>query len=136
MRWLSPRRFRHTKARYGLSVVAFFAVASQLGSVAHLAFVRHVECADHGEMVEVSASPAVDHEDKAAAFHPDSAPTHEHDHCGIATLRRERTQTTSAPAAAAPQPRSDLGRTLVRAIAPPPSIAILDLAPKTSPPTV
>jgi len=138
MRWLSPRLLRRTRARYGLSVFAFLAVASQLGSVAHLALVRHVECADHGEMVEVSASaaPSSDHEDLTAAFHEEAAPTHGHDHCSVVTLRRERTQISASPAVAEPQPRTDLGRTLVRAIAPPPSIAILSFAPKNSPPTV
>lgn len=137
MNWLSPRRFRRTRARYGASLVAFVAFASQLGSVAHLAFVRHVECADHGEMVEVSTNaPGIDHEDATSAVHQDAAQTHGHDHCVIATLRRERTKGSSTPATAAPLTRTDVGRTLVRAIAPPPSICILDLAPKNSPPTV
>ena len=136
MRWLSPRRFRRTKARYWASAIAFFVLAAQIGGLAHLAFVKHVECAEHGEMVEVRAGSTIDHQDPVAAFHTDSAPAHGHDHCGIATLRRERTQSHSVPVAVAPQPRTDLGRTLERAIAPPPSIAILDLAPKNSPPTV
>ena len=136
MRWLSPQRFRRAKARYGLSLIAFVALASQVGSVAHLAFVRHVQCAEHGEMVELTGASTVDHQDAAPAVHQDGVQTHGHDHCAIATLRRNRIGTTLVRVPAAPPQRTDLGRTLERAIAPPPSIAILALAPKNSPPTV
>ena len=133
MNWLTPRGLRLTWMRYGASLVAFLVFVSQLGSVAHLAFVQHVECADHGEMVEVSGQ-GIDHVDQAAAVHQDATQTHGHDHCTIATFRRDRSQTRTMPVTTAPLSKTDLGSSLVRAIAPPPSICILDLAPKISPP--
>jgi len=114
-------------------------MASQLGSVAHLAFIRHVECADHGEMVEVrdDGGPTTASRDTSTTeLRQDGAQSHGHDHCVIAMLRRERTQTSPAPATVGSLQPSDLGTSLVRAIAPPPSIDILDLAPKNSPPAV
>src|SRR5258706_5601326 len=119
----------------GFVVAALF---GQLGTVAHRAAVKHVECTEHGEQIEVAdtddtarATPAAE-----AAIHVGPALAHGHDHCPLATFRRERVQRGARvvlPARVARSVRAPAPR--VGDNAPPHAIALLDLAPKSSPPT-
>ncbi len=115
-----------------VAAIAFVAsVAAQFGIVAHMGLVRHEVCAEHGELVErgsgAPAAPAVPH----------SLPTADHDHCPLA----------AAPGQA-PTPSLtvvDVGgapplcfEALPSSVTPPTvsltSLALLAVAPKTSPP--
>lgn len=125
--------------RLAVGVLALFAVASQVGVIAHLALVEHVACSEHGELVEVSqtrasATPSLASPEVGARFTSDSQRSHGHDHCQLATLRRPHTSptpashaSTSALVAMAP------GHPVKRS--PPSSLSPLQLAPKTSPPS-
>jgi hypothetical protein len=120
--------------------LAVLALAGQLASFAHLALVRHVTCAEHGELIEVGSAAT-----SAAATPRDVPPAvsaaasagaaHDHEHCLISPMRRDRI--ASAASASQHAARVDsydsigIGRT--RTVAPP--IAAIVLAPKSSPPT-
>jgi|SRR5581483_1430117 len=129
---------RATSERYA-SVFAVVALIAQIGSVAHFAFVKHVECADHGEMIDLAPDAdelrppaAVDGSiDKVRA---DRTKTHGHEHCAIATFRRTRAETRAAASSSSPVAIGCTRRAAPIEREPHPIIAILDLAPKSSPP--
>lgn len=116
------------------------AVAGQVAGFAHLAVVRHVTCAEHGELIELGhASPA------AVAIQPQAnvviaaaalGETHGHDHCLIAPMRRDRAALGGGATLDGRHFDADAtcGHVSSRDIAP--AIAIIRLAPKNSPPLV
>ncbi|HEX4458213.1 MAG TPA: hypothetical protein VIA18_09585 [Polyangia bacterium] len=131
---------RNRCARAAVGSFAVLALVAQLATVAHLALVTHVTCLEHGELVDVPAPAAagVAGDSPRAEAHVVAAQQsqHGHDHCPIAALRRQRVL---------PQSRAH-ARSIVTAetrhdwlAAPAESaraIALLDVAPKTSPPLV
>jgi hypothetical protein len=138
----SKRVSRRKRLQQGLAV-ALVAVGlfGQLAAYAHLAFTRHVTCADHGELVDAGAEPeSLQRDPQATATTAETvvgaqaSAAHGHDHCLLAPVRRDRGALT-LPAA---ELLAVLARTddLVapRAIVPAPAIALLRLAPKSSPP--
>jgi hypothetical protein len=132
---MTPRSRSGRALQVAALVLAALGVVSQLAGFAHLAYVRHVTCAEHGELIEAGAP--------AAVAPPDAAETrmgavasvaeHGHDHCAVALHRRQQARRTSvdelvsrAPEPAAPphlEPRSAVL-----------SIAVFLVAPKNSPP--
>lgn len=126
------------RARFAAGLIAALSLVAQVGSVAHLAVVQHVTCLEHGEQIDVapSGAPVVAdakpvRESRVVAA-TDSG--HGHDHCPLAAFRRQRASTESQarllpPATADPRPFI-----LAAHVTPAPSIAILALAPKSSPP--
>lgn len=122
--------------RIALVLVAFN-LLTQVVSFAHLAYVNHVTCAEHGELVEVgrsvgSATAGTD----SSAVRPSAAAeeSHGHDHCVIALARRDRAFADSTTRSFVAIP---LETPLEAARAPeaaPPAIAVILIAPKNSPP--
>lgn len=130
---------RRRRARIATSLFAILALFAQLGSLAHLALVKHVTCAEHGEMIDVAdqaATSAVGADGRVAERRIGStqAWAHGHDHCPLAAFRRQRSvarvqaRPLSLPMA---EPR---GFALPAHLTPTPAIALLDVAPKSSPP--
>jgi hypothetical protein len=115
-----------------VAAVAFFAsLVAQFGIVAHMGLVRHEVCADHGELVEREAGAP------AAPAAPHSLPTADHDHCPLVANPGQ------APAPALhvvdvgvvpPLTLEALARTGVPPTMSQTSLALLAVAPKTSPP--
>jgi hypothetical protein len=119
------------------ALAAALLLATTLGQVAHFLLVRHVVCAEHGELVEAPlrvprGHVAPEQKGKTAS---EREPALEHEHCEV--LARQQRQTallSDAPVAlssAPPQLRID-AETPARLA---PSLpAPLTRAPKTSPP--
>jgi hypothetical protein len=118
--------------RFGAAwlVVAF--LFAQMVALGHQASVRHTTCAEHGELVDggQDASPTTA---RLAIVAATGGETHDHDHCSIWSPRRSPLghlaqaqllgEVTPAPILAAALPSLDAS-----------TVAILRIAPKTSPP--
>jgi hypothetical protein len=134
---------RSKRARVAAGGLALLALIAQIGSVAHLAGVNHVACAEHGDLVEVS--PDVDGL-RALATADGATHTatqdirsghvaeHGHDHCVIAAFRRQQARAGATVSVSIPVPQKQAGLAAPLFSAPPPAISILALAPKNSPP--
>jgi hypothetical protein len=128
-----------------LSLVAL-CLTTQLSGFAHLALVPHVACAEHGELVEAdgrrqAATPsgvASNVEVAAVSSEPRVEPSgsHAHDHCICTAVRR--TPARVSRASAGPELRAVRPPSLLatREIPSAPALAPLDVAPKSSPPSV
>ena len=138
-----------------LSLVAL-CLTTQLSGFAHLALVPHVACAEHGELVEADSRRAalIPSGAEGAALNPGPGPrstdgaavsseprvevasNHSHDHCICTAVRRTPARLSRASAAAdlhtaAPPTLLTMGDVpSVQVLAP------LDVAPKSSPPSV
>lgn len=131
---------RHRSTRGLAALLAVVALAGQLASFAHLVLVRHVTCAEHGEMIEIGSaatSVAVTTPREAApAMRAATSPAaaHDHEHCLISPMRRDRLAATASVWQEAARVDADdaIGVTHDRAV--PPPIAAIILAPKSSPP--
>lgn len=138
--WVFVRMRRISRARWLTLGLAALWLTTQLSVFAHLALVPHVTCVEHGELIDAGAQPpgvaageAVEH-DTAAALKVALA-EHAHDHCLLGAMRRGearliRSTLPLVPSAAqhpsaAVRPQQPL----------PPAIALLDVAPKSSPPS-
>ncbi|MCU1281698.1 MAG: hypothetical protein JWM53_5244, partial [bacterium] len=106
--------------------VALSAMLGQMGSYAHLAFTAHVQCAEHGELIEAGAVS------KVAVTHPRSVAerdyvaqsgdaTHGHEHCLVAPHRRDRATHTFARTLVATAQLPFVAR-IVEAVGPPRAI--------------
>ena len=117
-----------------LGTLALVAGAQGLGYL-HLATAHHVFCAAHGELLEVTGTPAAPAPggDAPALAATDAAPPG-HEHCVVdGCLRQPTAPAEAAPAAAVPVPVG--AATAAAPAAAPPPRAILRFAPKTSPPS-
>ncbi len=130
---------RNRVSRGFAAALAVVALAGQLSSFAHLVLVRHVTCAEHGDMIEVGrerviAAAATERaaEDSVAAASP--AESHGHEHCLVAPMRRDRL--ASRAGAVLDSSHIDAYGTIgvARSETIAPAIAVLVLAPKNSPP--
>jgi hypothetical protein len=115
-------------------VLATMLVGGQLVSLAHFAGTPHVECSDDGELIHVAA--VAESAPLHATIARDTAvpdPPHRHEHCRMVSMRAPL---LSGPAHNPVALRSSMGRLPTRSdiSAPPPPIAILRQAPKSSPP--
>jgi hypothetical protein len=122
--------------------LALLCVTSQVSGLAHLAFVPHMTCAEHGELVELGTAPAPMLTPEALPRLAAAATTslvealagHGHDHCLLTTLRRTPAELarTQAPGDGVrsdePQARGS------RTEAVPAALPVLAVAPKSSPP--
>jgi hypothetical protein len=114
--------------------LALAAMAGQIGSYAHLAFTRHITCAEHGELVEAAAAGGtVDEHRETRVADGGLSGAHGHDHCAIAPQRRDRTHLSSPAPHASTLPELVVARALV-VVNPPSPFDLLLLAPKNSPP--
>ncbi|MGZ6235496.1 MAG: hypothetical protein ACXVGO_14805 [Mycobacterium sp.] len=139
--WSRVRRLRRNSATRGFAAaLAVVALAGQLSSFAHLVLVRHVTCAEHGDMIEVGheralvATAARRHAPATVVGNASEADSHGHEHCLIAPMRRDRLAvgTPISFDSAHIDAYGTIGRVGADEIAPP--IAIVVLAPKNSPP--
>jgi hypothetical protein len=125
--------------RWAASVLATVALVGQVTSFAHLVLVRHVRCAEHGELVELgkvnAAAPAATSRQRSSTIAADGSDDgHGHDHCLIAPMRRDRAALGTP--ASFDSVHVDAYGTIGVAVASeiPPPIALIILAPKNSPP--
>lgn len=137
-----PRATQRSSARPALRVlagiVAALLLATTLGQIAHFLLVRHVVCAEHGELLE-APSPALrghdGHPERAGNAAGEPEPALEHDHCQVlARLQRGTAVLGAQDFELAPPPAPSLIEAeapaeLAPALPPP-----LTRAPKTSPP--
>ncbi len=121
------------------SMLVLLVLAAQICSVAHLAAVRHVRCAEHGELMEVAgdvsaAGLSESPKNSSTALQRDVVALHGHDHCALAAFASQRVGNSAAGSVATS------GAFVLPAIlptqrhAPRRSLAILRFAPKSSPP--
>ena len=131
---------RHSIPRLLATALAFVAIVGQLSSFAHLGLVRHVTCAEHGELIEVghnqpraAMAPAAE-QATAVLTASSSSDTHGHDHCLLAPMRRDRAMlgTPTVLDSTHVGAYGTIGRFPVSEV--PPAIAVILLAPKNSPP--
>ncbi len=127
------------RARFAAGLIAALSLVAQLGSVAHLAVVQHVTCLEHGEQIDVardSGAPAV--ADAKPVTEPHIAasgePGHGHEHCPLAAFRRQRALPESHARVLPPATADPRAFVLAAHVTPAPAIALLSLAPKSSPP--
>lgn len=122
------------------ALLALVFVASQLAGYLHAATEHHARCPEHGELIHVDAPaeaasrPAVatpaedDHALRTAA-----ADDHEHDHCYLCPVSRERLGTVPDTGALAAVLPAEIGHATPAAVAPTGRPRYI-IAPKTSPP--
>jgi hypothetical protein len=132
---LQGRRKARPLMRVGALALVAATLVGQLSSYLHLLAVRHVTCAEHGELVEVSSSSdGSTHGHAGACIRQGAEAESHHDHCVIASFRRERSTTGSERSGLVlPQDheRRILERSVVGLHSP---IDLILLAPKNSPP--
>lgn len=124
---------------FSIALAALF-VAAQLSSFTHELLVRHVTCPEHGELIhadEATASLPVSSDDAPAlAYRATSVEVsgHGHEHCSVCTARREQLfiAAPSAPLVSAATLKEVVG--VERGNCLPAPVALLRLAPKSSPP--
>jgi hypothetical protein len=113
-------------------------LATQLSVFAHLAFVPHVTCLEHGELVDAGAQLAAAEAVERDVVAAQSAqwPEHAHDHCLLTAMRRTAARlirnSVTIPALAAVEPGLQPAHEQPLAHV----IPLLDVAPKSSPPSV
>jgi hypothetical protein len=137
---LRPRKKAIALRLFTAALLAAVGVA-QLSSAWHEASVRHVQCAEHGEAIDVGvvasvAAPVRDRAASAGMEGAESAETTSHDHCSLVLAFRASTRaqlvrlaTRFEPPPVVVRPARELARRPGRAF-------VLASAPKTSPPSV
>ena len=136
----APRLAFTVSRRFAALATGVLLLAGQLSSLAHFALVQHARCAEHGELVHaraegapVAAAPTATR--GTSALTPAAAEeAHGHDHCVLGVARRSGALLPgrTTPTAPAPRPSGVAARSLATPAAP--SVALLRLAPKSSPP--
>lgn len=117
-----------------IALAAVFLTA-QLSAFQHRLEVQHAVCAEHGEQIHTagSSSGPAHAESSVAASTP--ALDHGHDHCFAFLARREELAPASVPTIALPEgpavERPAIAEGAIGALSP---VAVLRLAPKSSPP--
>ncbi len=126
-----------TTFRGSAALLACAQLALPLWSAQHAAQAAHVACAEHGELLEADA-PAVNVEPGAeSATSLQAAPTaaeHAHVHCALLSLARERALPGVAAQAASVVGSPQAAPPRLSCAAHAPAIALIRLAPKSSPP--
>lgn len=124
-------------ARWMTLGLAVLWLATQLSVFAHLAFVPHVTCLEHGELIDagaqLTAAEAVERD--VVAAQSVQLPEHAHDHCLLTAMRRVSARlirhSVTLEAVAAVEPGSQPAHEQLLE----PVLALLDVAPKNSPPS-
>ena len=136
---LRPRK-RAVALRLFTAVLLAAVGGAQFSSAWHEASIRHVQCTEHGEAIDLGvvasvASPVRDGAASAGMEGADSAETTSHDHCSLvlafrasARARLVRLATRFEPPPVVVRPASEPTRRPGRAF-------VLASAPKTSPPS-
>jgi hypothetical protein len=132
------RRILHRAAL----ALALLAAGGQFFNISHLLMVPHAICAEHGELVHVDTGPRSTRHDAHAArdsassaYRPGAiGSTDPHDHCLISVFRKQTLAIHPAGSVLLPPRISPAVVSFENVIAPPRTVAILHLAPKSSPP--
>jgi hypothetical protein len=109
-------------------LVALVMAVAQLGAAIHLSAVHHAVCAEHGEVVDVASGASVT-PPRTALF---ATARHGHEHCALEGLLSPRVVTPMLSGTPLAQHRDVAQATPP---SPPRAIAILHVAPKSSPPS-
>ena len=122
---------RRTYIAAGAATLAAWFAAAEIASFAHEAAVRHATCAEHGESIHVGAGATTPAPARQRVT-PGSTAAADHDHCSVTPMAAGDTPdcAPTLSSSAAPQPSIDV----IPPAAPPPAIALLLVAPKSSPP--
>lgn len=139
-------RLRRARAAGTLAALLLVTVTgAQFGAAWHEMTVRHVICADHGELTDVPLGPRPDAlrtharatEPSGGARAQDPAAPDRHEHCGLALIIQGSPQAPArqASASALPPPPAAAPRAPLMAIGSGRAV-VLAGAPKTSPPRV
>jgi hypothetical protein len=134
-------RSRHIRAagcfaRILAAGVALVCFAGPLAGLAHMAAVRHVTCAEHGELVDASGPYDGDGVASVQTSIADSRPAaaHDHDHCDIASQLRQSARAETTRDAAVVAGATARGPAPPAVLAPRSAGSLYGFAPKTSPP--
>jgi hypothetical protein len=128
------------RARALSALGAYLCLGAQLLGLVHVLVVRHATCPTHGEVTHGVATPASLADVPLARTvrgAPSAALEHRDDHCLLFVARRRELAglapgaEQAAPLLPTPTRAGDPGE-----ITPPPALAVLRLAPKTSPPAL
>lgn len=121
--------------------VASIYVIGHLGSFLHTTLERHVVCAEHGHLVHADESGDADHVEESTSGHQwrgALAGHADHEHCPALTVLKPLAKPATALWVELQAPYRTGTWLAPRVSATPirgPTVAILRLAPKTSPPT-
>lgn len=148
MRWRahSGRKPASLAGRCLVVVLSAATLVAQLSALVHLGLVRHVICAEHGELIHAddvdhspatpaqAVSPATTARTTSASGRHEGSAYHGHEHCLMAAHRRERAVPSNNGwfSFVSEPPPSDT--TESSAVPRPAPVAIYRLAPKSSPP--
>jgi hypothetical protein len=139
-----PRRSRKTKrmtsrARALSALGAYLCLGAQLLGLVHVLVVRHATCPTHGEVTHgLAAEPSSGDQPLADTIRGAPGPALEHrdEHCLLAIARRREMAGLSPIAHAAVAPLPSTAPAIAGARPLITVLAVLRLAPKTSPPAV
>ncbi len=130
-------------SRLPAMLIASLVVLGHVSGSAHLLFSRHAICPEHGEIIHLdeeisSATPVAAVAKSSAASLASSADVrsaeYSHDHCLVASYRRERVTLSSPPTSLWIASLSVRGVYLLQDVPRSPLVALFRLAPKNSPP--
>jgi hypothetical protein len=136
------RKFRNSGLALALASATLIA---QISSIAHMALVRHAICPEHGELIhpdDLSGSAAApktlakttNPADLAIQATTQFPAVHGHDHCLLASYRRQRIAMAAGTAAVARPFPAAVGNRRMADAPRPALVALYRLAPKNSPP--
>ena len=135
LRMVPPRR-RTPKFLFACAVTL---LTGQLASLAHLLFVEHDRCAEHGEIVEADSRVEVHSRsgfgEHGALVHRAATETGAHDHCLLLATLRESFGTFRSDASSGAV-ASEIDRASHDRASPLSDRALFRLAPKNSPPAI
>lgn len=135
----APKHVRSLLMQGQTALLALVFVASQLGSYLHAATEHHARCPEHGELIHVEATAgtgiaaATADAPEGAALRSAADEEHEHDHCYLCPVSRERPGTVSHTGAIAAMTPAVIEHALPAAASHTGRPRYV-IAPKTSPP--
>lgn len=137
---LRPRKKAVALRLFAAALLAAVGVA-QLSSAWHEASVRHVQCEEHGEAIDVGviasvAAPVRDRADSAGMEGADSTEATSHDHCAVVLAFRTSARAQLVRLATRFEPPPVVVRPASEPAPQPGRAFVLTSAPKTSPPSV
>jgi hypothetical protein len=146
MTWCVTDHARKGAAKLLAIALAAIMLAAPVASSWHELTVRHVRCAEHGELTHVATSEGVtaaSERDFAAGFAADhdlvegqeNATTDAHDHCALGFIVRGRVDVSVVRSLVRYTPPPVVARVVRRPAVNPGRAFVLASAPKTSPPS-
>lgn len=133
---VSAKFFGRFRSLIACALVAA-ALFAQFANFVHVARVAHVSC-EHGDLIEIESPSSaaffttVEHATVRESWRAEA--NHEHDHCLVSAVQRDRAATVGPESAAVTTVHSATAPMLSVSELPVRTIAVLLLAPKNSPP--